>query len=104
MKQQNQDTYLFSEPLTKKDALRSKNACKLETCISVALSQEEASDQKPTPDEQVIGKDVTTESEPKDRTLLSSTHNYSLNAQDKWEAFKQYAHLQPPVHRIKIPC
>lgn len=78
--------------------------CKFETSISVALSQEEASDQKPTPDEQVIGKDVTAELEPKDRTLLSSICNYSLNAWNFWEAFKHYTHLQLPVHLINIPC
>lgn len=76
--------------------------CKSETGISVALSQKEASDPKPTPDEQVIGKDVITELEPKDRTLLSSIRNYSLNARNFWEAFKHYTHLQLPVHLI--PC
>lgn len=53
--------YLFNEPPAKKDALKSKNVHKLETGTSVALFQVEASNQKPTSDEQVIGKDVTTE-------------------------------------------
>lgn len=92
--------YLINEPPIKKDAWRSKNVRKLETGISVALSQEEASDQKPTPDEQVISKDVITELDPKDRTLLSSIRNYSLNAWNFWEAFKHYTHLQLPVHLI----
>lgn len=73
--------------------------CKLETGISVAVSQEEAPDQKRTLNEQVIGKDVTTELKPKDRTLPSSTRNYALNV---WEAFN-YTHLRLPVHLINTP-
>lgn len=76
--------------------------CKLETGISVTLSQEKVSDQTPTPDEQVIGKDITAELEAKDRTLLS-IHNYFLNAWNSWEAFKHYTQLKLPVHLINIP-
>jgi len=74
--------YLSNELPIKKDVLKNKNVCKLGTGTWVALSREEASDQTPDPDEQVISKDVTAELEAKDRTLLLSICNHSFKCME----------------------